>query len=175
MKHSGLRWLWAAVLVIVVDQVVKWLMVVNLSPYEPHHVLPVLDITLMYNTGAAFNFLASAGGWQRWAFIVLSSLVSLGIIWWLTTLHAVRHRLLAFALSLILGGAIGNAIDRVRLGRVVDFIYPHWNDHWFAAFNVADSAITVGAILLLFDALLESATSKKSPVISKGAGKGAST
>ncbi len=170
MKSSGLRLLPLAVAVIIIDQIVKWWMVTHLSPYEPHHVLPVLDITLMYNTGAAFSFLAAAGGWQRWAFIGLSFLVSIGIVYWLATLNARKHRLLAYSLALILGGAIGNVIDRMRIGHVVDFIYPHWNNHWFAAFNVADSAITVGAALLLLDALLESLAAKKGGIVSKKVG-----
>ena len=111
------------------------------------------DLTLVYNRGAAFSFLAGADGWQRWFFIVVGIGASAFILWLL-----VRHgsqRLFGFALSLILGGAIGNVIDRVVHGKVVDFLLAHWQDRWyFPAFNVADSAITVGAVLLVLDEVL---------------------
>jgi signal peptidase II len=160
-EGSGWRWLPVALALIALDQLVKAWMVANLKAYEPHHLLPVLDITLMYNPGAAFSFLAEASGWQRWAFIGLSVVVSLGILVWLRTLRSRSHAMLAASLSLILGGAIGNVIDRIRMGHVVDFVFPHWNNHYFPAFNVADSAITVGAVLLALDALLEARASKR--------------
>ena len=110
--------------------------------------LPVLDITRMHNVGAAFSFLASASGWQRWLFIGLAVVVSIGIIVWLLRLPRGAHGLLACGLALVLGGALGNVIDRIRLGYVIDFIHFHWDRAYFPAFNVADSAITVGAACL---------------------------
>jgi signal peptidase II len=108
----------------------------------------------MHNVGAAFSFLASASGWQRWLFIVLAVGVSIAIVVWLFRMPPSKV-LLAAGLSLVLGGAIGNVIDRIRLGYVVDFIHFHWDRAYFPAFNVADSAITVGAAFLLLDALFE--------------------
>ena len=109
----------------------------------------------MHNVGAAFSFLASASGWQRWLFIGLAVVVSVGITVWLIRLPRSTHPVLAAGLALVLGGAVGNVIDRIRLGYVVDFIHFHWERAYFPAFNVADSAITVGAACLLLDALLE--------------------
>ena len=116
--------------------------------------LPVFNFTLLHNEGAAFSFLSDAGGWQRWLLVVISALVSGVITVWL---YRVRHteRLLATALALILGGAIGNLMDRVLDGYVVDFIVVHYQHYYFPAFNIADSAITIGAILLILDTLLK--------------------
>jgi signal peptidase II len=120
----------------------------------------VLDITRMHNVGAAFSFLASASGWQRWVFIALAVAVSIGITVWMFRLPRGAHALLAGGLALVLGGALGNVIDRIRLGYVIDFIHFHWDRAYFPAFNVADSAITVGAACLLLDALLEAKQKK---------------
>jgi signal peptidase II len=159
---SGLAWLPVGLLVIGVDQLVKWAVVSHLTPYQPFPVLPpVLDFTLMYNSGAAFSFLSDASGWQRWLFIALAIGVSSGILLWLSRLRARSQGLLACSLALILGGALGNVIDRVRIAHVVDFIHAHWNGHPFPAFNVADSAITIGAALLLLDVWREGRSSKK--------------
>jgi signal peptidase II len=106
-----------------------------------------------HNTGAAFSFLRDAGGWQRWLFSVLALAVSVALLQWLRRLPR-RANLLASALACILAGALGNLLDRLRLGYVIDFIQVHWREHYFPAFNVADSAITIGAGLLLLDALL---------------------
>jgi signal peptidase II len=116
----------------------------------------VLDIILTYNTGAAFSFLAEASGWQRWLFVLLALAVSAVLLGWLRRLQARTQGLLACGLSLIAGGALGNMLDRLLHGRVVDFVHVHWQHHYFPAFNVADSAITVGAALLLLDAWRES-------------------
>jgi signal peptidase II len=113
----------------------------------------VLEITRLHNTGAAFSFLADEAGWQRWLFTALAIIVSIVLALWLRRIPAYA-RVLATAVALILGGAIGNVIDRVRLGHVIDFIYAHWDRHYFPAFNVADSAICVGAGLLLLDTWL---------------------
>jgi len=155
-EGSGLRWLPVAGAVIVLDQIVKAWVVAELKPYQPHHILPVLDFNLMFNTGAAWSFLADASGWQRGAFIALASFVSIAIVVWMSRLKSRSQGLLACSLAFIVGGALGNMIDRVRLGHVVDFIFPHWNNHFFPAFNLADSSITIGAALLLLDALRDS-------------------
>jgi signal peptidase II len=146
--------------VIVLDQITKLEIVKHFELEERIEVLPVLDITRLHNTGAAFSMLAGASGWQRWFFTLLALGVSVAIVWWLGKLKARSQALLACSLSLILAGALGNLIDRLRLGHVIDFIHAHWGDAYFAAFNVADSAITVGAALLLLDALLESRRAK---------------
>ena len=117
--------------------------------------LPVLDITRMHNVGAAFSFLATASGWQRWVFIGLAVTVSIGIIVWLARLPRGASSCWPAGCRLVLGGAVGNVIDRIRLGFVIDFIHFHWDRAYFPAFNVADSAITVGAAFLLLDALME--------------------
>jgi len=148
-------WLLLSVLVVLVDQASKLYIVRHFMEFEFIRLLPVLDITRMHNVGAAFSFLASASGWQRWVFIGLAVVVSLGIIVWLVRLPGNANRLLAAGLALVLGGAVGNLIDRIRIGYVVDFIHFHWERAYFPAFNVADSAITVGAACLLLDALFE--------------------
>lgn len=155
-EGSGLRWLPVAVAVIVLDQIVKAWVVADLKPYQPHYILPVLDFNLMFNTGAAWSFLADASGWQRGAFIALAAFVSIALVVWMSRLKSRSQGLLACSLAFILGGALGNMIDRIRLGHVVDFIFPHWNNHFFPAFNLADSSITIGAALLLLDALRDS-------------------
>jgi signal peptidase II len=123
-------------------------------------VLPVLNITLRYNTGAAFSFLADASGWQRWFFAGLALVVASAIVVWLRRMDGRGQARLACSLSLIMAGAIGNVIDRLHLGHVVDFIHVHWNNWDFPAFNVADSAITIGAILMLLDAYLDGKRNK---------------
>jgi signal peptidase II len=135
---------------------VKAWIVHHFALFERVHVAPVLDIILTYNTGAAFSFLAEASGWQRWLFVLLALAVSAALIVWMRRLNAAVHGLLACGLALIVGGALGNMFDRLTIGRVVDFIHVHWQHHYFPAFNVADSAITVGAALLLLDAWRES-------------------
>jgi signal peptidase II len=147
-------WLLLSALIVLADQASKSWITSHYGEFEFTTVLPVLDITRMHNVGAAFSFLAGASGWQRWLFIGLALTVSIGIIVWLYRMPR-SHGLLAAGLSLVLGGAVGNVIDRIRLGAVVDFIHFHWDRAYFPAFNIADSAITVGAACLLLDALLE--------------------
>ncbi|MEJ2687636.1 MAG: signal peptidase II [Gammaproteobacteria bacterium] len=161
-RGSGLRWLWLSVLVVVLDQVTKQLANSLLTYERPLHLLPSLNFTLVYNTGAAFSFLSTASGWQRWFFIALGLLAAVVMVVWLSRLSA-RDRLGAMAVSLILGGALGNVIDRIWHGRVIDFIdvyYGHW--HW-PAFNVADSAITIGVALLIIDGLLGARSTEGQP------------
>jgi len=153
-RSSSLLWLWLSAVVIVLDQYGKWLAETQLVPHQPLALLPSLNLALMYNTGAAFSFLSDAGGWQRWLFTGLAVIVSVGLVIWLARLPA-RQRLVAMALALILGGAIGNVIDRIRFGHVIDFIQVYYSDWYFPAFNAADSAITLGVILLLLDAVLK--------------------
>jgi signal peptidase II len=143
-----LKWLWLSLLVIILDQISKYVVSDLLRLYESVAVLPFFSITLLHNPGAAFSFLASAGGWQRWLFTFIALVVSVAIIVWIKRLPA-TEKWQAAALSLILGGALGNVIDRLRLGYVVDFLdfyYQKW--HW-PPFNVADSAISVGVAILL--------------------------
>jgi signal peptidase II len=154
-EPNGWRWLPLTLAVIVLDQITKLLVVQHIDYAERVSLLPVLDLTLAYNTGAAFSFLANESGWQRWMFAVLAIGVSAVIAFWLKRLKARSQWLLSCALSLILAGALGNVIDRLRLGHVIDFVLVYWDEHLFPAFNVADSAITIGAVLLLLDAFLE--------------------
>jgi len=147
-------WLWLSAAVIALDQATKFLVTRFFELYERVEVLPVLDFTLLHNTGAAFSMLANASGWQRPFFVVLGLVVSLMLVVWIWRSPR-GDKLLPVALALILGGALGNVIDRVRLGYVVDFIHAHWGAAYFPAFNIADSAITVGAALLIIDAFRE--------------------
>jgi len=150
---SGLRWLWLTVAVIAVDQFSKHLVVDALELHEAVALFPSLNLMLAYNTGAAFSFLSSASGWQRWFFVCLALTVSLALMFWLRRLTS-GHQLQACALALILGGALGNVWDRLTYGYVIDFIdvyYKNW--HW-PVFNVADSAITIGAVLLIIDTII---------------------
>jgi signal peptidase II len=158
-----LRWLWLSVALVALDQATKWAMSSHLRLYQPEPVLPFFNLTLMHNEGAAFSFLSDQGGWQRWLFVALAAVVSLVLVVWMARLRA-TERLVAVAFALIVGGALGNLIDRVVHGYVVDFLDFHhpalagWpgfsaNGHW-PAFNVADSALTLGAALLVLDAVL---------------------
>jgi len=156
MKNQGsaIIWLWLAALVFVLDIATKQIAEAFLNYGEPVYLLPVLDFTLLYNRGAAFSFLANEGGWQRWFFTAISLVVSIVLIVWLKKLP--RTQLwLPIALALILGGALGNLFDRVMFGHVIDFISVHWDKSYFPAFNIADSAITVGAIMMAIDVVLE--------------------
>jgi signal peptidase II len=155
-EGSGWRWLPVTAAVIGLDQFTKLLIVHHMKLYSSIHVLPVLDISLRYNRGAAFSFLEGASGWQRWFFTVLALVVGAVILVWLRRLKGAAQWLLSLSLALILAGALGNAIDRLRIGHVIDFVVAHWRHAEFPAFNVADSSITIGAALLLLDAFLES-------------------
>lgn len=147
-----LRLLWLSLLVIVLDQLSKFWIMASFQDYEVLKVWPVFNLTLVYNTGAAFSFLSDAGGWQRWFFVVIGVLVSAAMVIWLARLDQ-RERLTAYGLALVVGGAVGNLIDRIWLGKVVDFLQWHWQDWYWPSFNVADSAITLGVVLLLIDGL----------------------
>jgi signal peptidase II len=154
VQRLGL-WLGISILVVALDQWTKALALAHLDYGHPVRLLPVFNLTLQYNTGAAFSFLSDAGGWQRWFFSTVALLASLVICIWLTRLHR-GETMLAISLSLILGGAVGNLWDRLTLGYVVDFISVHYQQWYFPTFNVADSAVTVGAGLMILDAILQS-------------------
>jgi signal peptidase II len=155
LGESGIRWLWISVAIIVFDQLTKLWVVSTLGMYESVNVLPVFDIYRTFNTGAAWSMFADAGGAQRWAFSGLAIAVSMALVYWLRRIALASHALLITGLTLILGGALGNVIDRLRLGHVVDFLLVYWNDSKFPAFNVADSSITIGAALVILDSILE--------------------
>ena len=150
---SGWRWLPLSVALIVADQWTKGLVEARFVLGESLPVWFWFDLTRLHNAGAAFSFLAGQDGWQIGFLSVLAVVVSVALVIWLRSLDARRDVLLCAALSLVLAGATGNVIDRIEHGYVVDFIHVHWQSAYFPAFNVADSAITVGAVLLLLDAL----------------------
>jgi len=144
-------WLGIATAVIVLDQLTKAMIVAAFRLGDARTVTPFFDIVRAHNRGAAFSFLNDASGWQRWFFVALGIAAAAFIVWLLR-----RHggqRMFGWALALILGGALGNVIDRLVHGHVVDFVQVHWQQHYFPAFNVADSAITIGAMLLILDEL----------------------
>ena len=151
-RFGRLGWLLLSVLVLVIDQVSKAHFEGSLEMFQQIVVIPdYFSWTLAYNTGAAFSFLADGGGWQRWLFAVIAVVVSAVLVVWLKRLGR-DDTWLAIALALVLGGALGNLYDRIALGHVIDFILVHWqNRYYFPAFNFADSAITVGAIMLALD------------------------
>ena len=143
-----LRWLWVSLLVVVLDQVTKQIAEAQLPLHQAVNLLPYFDWYLTYNTGAAFSLLADAGGWQRWFFTVIAIIISIVIVQWIRKLPA-EETLNALSLVLILGGAIGNLIDRILLGHVIDYIQVWLGSYPFPAFNIADAAISVGAGLLI--------------------------
>lgn len=149
------HWLWLSALVVVLDQLSKRWILQNLQLFERIELTPFLDITHLRNEGAAFSLLSQASGWQRWFFIAVAVGVSVAIVVWLRRLPARGQWLLAVGLVLILGGALGNLVDRVLYGNVVDFIFFNYERWYFPAFNVADSAITVGAAMIILDSVLE--------------------
>ncbi len=147
------RWYLLALFIIVIDQLTKYWVTQIFVYGETLELLPVLNLTLVHNMGAAFSFLSDAGGWQRWFFAIISMVVSTVLVVWLYRLPS-RQCLLAMAIALILGGALGNLCDRILLGYVVDFVDAHYQQHHWPAFNVADAAITLGAVLLILESLL---------------------
>ena len=151
IKQSGLRWLWLSLLALVLDQVTKLIVIAEMRLYESIPVMPYFSFTRVHNHGAAFSFLADAGGWQRWFFTIFATAISALIVWWLTKTRR-DQILLSMAYCLILGGAIGNLVDRIAYGYVVDFLDLYYQNYPWPAFNIADSAIFLGAVLLLIDA-----------------------
>jgi signal peptidase II len=152
-----LRWLWLSVLVIALDLGTKALATAMLTYAEPVAVMPMFNFTLLHNTGAAFSFLAGADGWQRWFFVALATVVSVVLVIWLKNLKR-EETWTAIAIALILGGAIGNVYDRVVHGYVVDFLHVYWQNWHFPAFNIADTAITIGAGMMILDIFRKPAT-----------------
>jgi signal peptidase II len=153
-RSSGSLWPWLgiALIVILVDQFTKTLIVGMFQLGDSRTVTSFFNVVRVHNAGAAFSFLAGANGWQRWFFVGLGAVAATFIVWMLRT-HG-GQRLFSWALALILGGAVGNVIDRLLHGHVIDFIQVHYAGHYFPSFNVADSAISVGAAFLILDELL---------------------
>ena len=144
------QWLWIVLLVVILDQLTKIAADHYLNYFQPVSIMPMFNLTLVYNKGAAFSFLSEAGGWQRWFFIVLSLVISVVLVVWLHRTHTTQ-KLQTVAISLILGGAIGNLIDRSMYGHVIDFLDFYYQSYHWPAFNIADSAIFIGACLLILD------------------------
>lgn len=152
-------WWFLALTVFVLDMLTKQAAEFWLDYASPVGILPMLDFTLLYNKGAAFSFLADQSGWQRWFFTVISLGVSIMLVFWIKSLP--RTALwLPTALALVLGGAVGNLVDRIIFGHVIDFISVHWNQSYFPAFNIADSAISIGAAMMIIDVIRDSRRAK---------------
>ena len=149
-----MKWLWLTALVVILDQITKLIADATLSYAVQNAVFPGFNFTLLYNEGAAFSFLSDAGGWQRWFFIILSTAISIFIFFWIKKTGD-TNKILSAALALVLGGAVGNLIDRSIYGHVIDFIQVYYDVYYWPAFNIADSAIFLGAGLLILDMLLE--------------------
>ena len=162
-KPNALPWLLVSVLVIALDQLSKWWALTALQPAGvPHPVIPgFLNWTLAFNTGAAFSFLAQGGGWQRWFFVGLAVVISVALMIWLAR-TARREWRTALPLALVIGGALGNLIDRLHASQVTDFIQVYYRDWYYPTFNVADSGICVGAVLLILFGLRQPAPNKTS-------------
>jgi signal peptidase II len=160
-----MKWLWLSVLTVALDQLTKYIAEAELLLHKPVAVIPgFFNFTRMYNKGAAFSFLSDAGGWQRFLFAGLSTVISIFLLFWLKQIskddEQKHNHILQIAIALILGGAIGNLIDRALTGEVVDFIQVYYSTYYFPAFNIADSAITLGAGLLILDMILETRRGK---------------
>jgi len=160
--QSGYRWMWISALVLIADQISKIWIQKNLElRTEFIQLTSWLNIHHTFNLGAAWSFCADCGGAQRWVFSVLGIVVSIALVMWLRRLTFASHRLLIAGLTLIVGGAIGNVVDRLYLGHVIDFVQVHWQGWFFPSFNVADSAISVGAALVIIDSLREMARERR--------------
>jgi len=153
--HGARSWLWLTALIVAADQWSKRVVIDRFDEFDSVVLFPMLELMRLHNTGAAFSILSTASGWQRWFFIVLAIGASLGILIWLFRLPKNGSHLLAAGLCFVMGGALGNVIDRILYGYVVDFIRVHYESWYFPAFNVADSAITIGAGLLILDTFLQ--------------------
>ena len=149
-KLKNFRWLWLSGFVFIADQVIKFIVEAKMNIYEEVFVLPFFSWTLIYNSGAAFGFLSDASGWQWWFLSIVSIVVSVVLVLWLYRLKRCQ-KVQSCAIALVLGGALGNLYDRLVYGQVVDFILVHYNSFYFPAFNLADSAITVGAFIFFLD------------------------
>lgn len=152
MKNTGLSFLWVTVVLLVLDQVSKQLVMHTMEYREVIEVLPFFNLYYVHNPGAAFSFLADAGGWQRWFFTAIAVVVSIVLLFWLKATPK-SNKPLCLAFCFILSGAIGNVIDRMLFGYVIDFLDFYIGQNHWPAFNIADSAIFIGAALLIYDAL----------------------
>ena len=161
-KFLWMRWLLLSVVVIVLDQIAKNVITANFQYGESKYVLPFFNLVLAYNKGAAFSFLANASGWQREFFIVITVVITIVLLWMMRQNQ--RNTLLCTALALVIGGAIGNLYDRVVYGHVIDFVQWHVAGYYWPAFNIADSAICIGAGLLIWDSF-------RTPKLDAGAAK----
>ena len=156
-------WMVFAAFIVLADQLTKEAIIRWVDLYDSVPINAFINLTHQQNTGAAFSFLAGAGGWQRWFFIVLAGVVSAVLVVWLWRIRGSNMLVLSAGLTLVLGGAVGNLVDRIRLGYVTDFIQVWFGSWAFPSFNVADSAITVGAALLIIDSLFLSGKEKAAP------------
>lgn len=159
-KSANWRWLWLAVAVIALDQLSKHWIVASFRPGEELPLTPFASLVLAFNRGAAFSFLADGSGWQRWLFAVIAVVASVAMLWFL---RRGGRALFCAGLALIIGGALGNLYDRITLGHVVDFVLLHWRGWYYPAFNVADSAITIGAAALIVDSFRERRPRRPAP------------
>lgn len=153
-SETGLRWLWLTVIFLIIDQVTKHWVAGTFEYRETLAILPFFNLTYVHNPGAAFSFLADQGGWQRWFFTAIASIASIVFLVWMAKTPK-QQRLLSIAFAFILSGAVGNLIDRAMLGYVIDFLDFHWAGYHFAAFNVADSVIFIGAALMILESFTQ--------------------
>jgi signal peptidase II len=153
LSNTGLAWTWVVLLVVLVDRITKTIMLHSFHLYEATKVTSFFNLTLTYNRGAAFSFLNSAGGWQSKLFGIVATVISLILLGWLLRLNK-KQRWTGIAVAMVLGGALGNLSDRLTYGHVIDFIQLHVTHFYWPVFNVADSAICVGAFMLIFEALI---------------------
>ena len=160
VMQKGVVWLWLSGLVFVLDQWTKSIASASLQMYEANHVNEYLNWTLMHNKGVAFSFLANQSGWQRWFLSVLAIVIVAWLLVWLYQ-NSKQMKLQNISLALVIGGALGNVCDRLLLGHVIDFIELHYHEHFWPAFNVADSAICLGAVLLIIDAFVNKHENEK--------------
>jgi len=158
--RSGLVWLVLSIVLLALDQITKWVVSTEMSLYQTIDILPVFNFTYVHNYGAAFSFLSEAGGWQKYFFSTIAITISVLLIYWLKKLPA-TNKLLCSAYALVLAGAIGNLIDRLVHGYVIDFLHVYYQQYDFPVFNIADVAISIGAALLLLDAFFEQKESDK--------------
>jgi signal peptidase II len=165
--RSGLWWLWLSLVAVVLDQASKLWIIDNLTMNDNISVLSVFNITHVHNHGAAFSFLSDAGGWQRWFLTAIAVAISVMLLWWMKGIDK-SNKLLGSAYALILGGALGNVYDRIAYGYVEDFIHFFYQSYSFPAFNIADSAITLGAMLLIYDALTGHSDKQSNEEVSSG-------
>ncbi len=150
-EKTGVVWLWLSLILLALDQITKIAVNTQMKLYQSIEVFPMFKLTYIHNYGAAFSFLSEAGGWQRWFFSIIAASISILLIWWLKKLPG-SNRLLGAAYALVLGGALGNLYDRISYGYVIDFIHVYYGTWNFPTFNIADTAICIGAGLLLLDA-----------------------